>query len=266
ALSAPTSVTNVASVSGGSDTNTSNNSVNDTTTINAAADLTIAKSHSGNFIQGHIGATYTISVSNIGGTPTSGTVTVTDALPSGLTATAMSGTGWSCTVATLTCTRGDALAAGAAYPAITLTVNVASNAPASVTNVASVSGGGDAIGTNNSVSDPTTIVPPTTVRVYLVSGGTWIVPSNWNSANNTIEVIGGGGGGANGPSDGFNGGGGGGGAYAKSVNVTLTPNTNVAYAIGGAGGVGGAGGDTWFCNSTANCASMGGAAVVVGAQ
>ena len=40
--------------------------------------------------------------------------------------------------------RSDALAAGASYPAITHTVTVASKAPASVTNTATVVGGGEA--------------------------------------------------------------------------------------------------------------------------
>jgi uncharacterized protein (TIGR03437 family) len=44
-----------------------------------------------------------------------------------LTATAIGGTGWSCTLTPLACTRSDALAAGASYPAITVTVNVANN-------------------------------------------------------------------------------------------------------------------------------------------
>ena len=65
-----------------------------------------------------------------------GTVTVVDTLPAGLTATALAGTGWTCTLATLTCTRSDVLAATGVYPAITLTVTVASNAPASLTNTA----------------------------------------------------------------------------------------------------------------------------------
>ncbi len=54
-------------------------------------------------------------------------MTVSDTLPAGLTATAISGTGWSCTLSTLTCTRSDALAAGAIYPPITVTVNVAND-------------------------------------------------------------------------------------------------------------------------------------------
>ena len=31
--------------------------------------------------------------------------------------------------------------------------------------------------------------------IFLTSGSTWTVPSDWNISNNTIEVIGGGGGG-----------------------------------------------------------------------
>ena len=59
----------------------------------------------------------------------------------------------------MTATRSDALAAGASYPALTLTVSVASNAPASVTNTATVSGGGEINTANDTASDPTTIKP-----------------------------------------------------------------------------------------------------------
>src|SRR5438552_374063 len=113
-------VTNTAAVSGGGETNTSNDSASDVTTITQAPDLTITKSHTGNFVQGQTGATYTITVANGGGSATSATVTMTDTLPVGLTATAISGTGWSCTLATLTCSRSDTLVASASYPAITL--------------------------------------------------------------------------------------------------------------------------------------------------
>src|SRR4030095_14159440 len=89
---------------------------------------------------------------------TSGLVTVTDTLPAGLTATAINGTGWSCVLGTLTCTRSDVLAAGASYPLITVTVTVANNAAASVTNIANVSGGGQIITTNDSDTDPTTVI------------------------------------------------------------------------------------------------------------
>ena len=84
-------------------------------------------------------------------------VTVTDALPAGLTATAISGTGWTCTLGSLSCNRTDALGASASYAPVTVTVNVAANAPASVTNNATVSGGGELNTANDSASDPTTI-------------------------------------------------------------------------------------------------------------
>ena len=115
--------------------------------------LTVRKSHTGDFTQGQTGATYSILVANAGTAPTSGTVTVVDTLPKGLTATAMSGIGWGCTLATLTCTRNDALSAGGSYP-LTVTVNVASDAPASVTNQVSVSAGS----ATANASDPTTVV------------------------------------------------------------------------------------------------------------
>ena len=53
----------------------------------------------------------------------------------------------------------DFLAAGANYPAVTLTVNVVSNAPSVVTNTATVTGGGDTSVGNNNVGDSTKIVP-----------------------------------------------------------------------------------------------------------
>lgn len=163
ASNAPTSVTNTAAVSGGGQTNTSNDTASDPTTITPATpDMTITKTHTGNFAQTQTGATYTLTATNSGTSSTSGAVTVTDTLPASLTATAISGTGWTCSLGTLSCTRSDALAAGASYPIITLAVNVAANAPTSVTNTAAVSGGGQAVTTNDTASDPTTITvtPP----------------------------------------------------------------------------------------------------------
>ncbi|MFE9096254.1 hypothetical protein [Streptomyces sp. NPDC007264] len=117
--------------------------------------LTIAKSHSGNFTRGGTGV-YTVTVGNSGSGPTDGTtVSVHDTLPAGLTAGGLSGIGWSCTLATLTCTRSDVLAAGGSYPPLTLTVNVAADAPDQVTNTVTVTGGGD--GTTHTAVDPTTI-------------------------------------------------------------------------------------------------------------
>ena len=169
------SVTNSATISGGGEPayNNGNNTVTDPTTVNGVSDLTIAKSHAGNFTQGQTGAPYSITVTNSGTAVTSGTVTVIDTLPSGLTIAAIpTGTGWNCSTtvvgsSTATCTRSDALAVGASYPVITLTVDVSLTAPASVTNSVTVSGGGENNASNNTANDPTTInaAAPPNVRL-----------------------------------------------------------------------------------------------------
>lgn len=107
------------------------------------------------------------------------------------------------------------------------------------------------------------------VNVFLTSGTSYSVPSDWNNSDNSIEVIGGGGGGG-GNTNGD--GGGGGGAYSRSLNLALTPGSTVTYAVGAGGSAGsvgndgGAGGDTYFCNSTSNCSSISGSAVIIGAK
>ncbi|HYL76326.1 MAG TPA: Ig-like domain repeat protein [Bryobacteraceae bacterium] len=204
----PTSATcsfavNVTAVTPGNQVNTTgtvsatNGGTGNTATasINVLApDVTIVKSHTGNFFQGQTGAAYSITVNNIGPGPTAGTVTVTDTLPAGLTATAMAGTGWNCTVATLSCTRTDALASGASYPAIVVTVNVAASAPASVSNLATVAGGGELNTANDTATDLTTItVPPdfslaiTTPVITIRAGQTANYAFTVNPLNNNFS-------------------------------------------------------------------------------
>src|SRR5258705_265126 len=110
---------------GGGDANSADHTASDVTAVTQVPDLTLTKTHVGTFTQGQTGATYTLTVANIRAPDTSGTVTVTDTLPAGLTATAIGGAGWSCTLATLTCPRSDVLAPGASHPAIALIVDVA---------------------------------------------------------------------------------------------------------------------------------------------
>src|SRR5258705_292190 len=150
----------------------SNDTASDVTAVTQVPDLTLTKTHVGTFTQGQAGATYTLTVANIGAADTSGPVTVTDTPPTGLTATAMSGAGWSCTLATLTCLQNDVLAPRASYPAIALIVNVAGTASPSVTNTARVTGGGET-NTSNDTAIYVTMVPqppsptltPTTARI-----------------------------------------------------------------------------------------------------
>lgn len=125
--------------------------------------------------------------------------------------------------------------------------------------------------------------PKAQAQIFLTSGTSWTVPTDWNNSNNTVEVIGGGGGAGSGYSDssgsgGEGAGGGGAGGYSKITNITLVPGATVTYAIGGAGtggtatsgglpgNSGTAGGDTYFCNSTSNCTSITDSSVVAGAK
>jgi len=127
--------------------------------------LSITLTNSASFAQGQNGATYTATVSNAAlGAPTSGTVTVTETAPAGLTLVSMAGTGWTCS--TNTCTRSDALAAGSSYSQITIAVNVASNAAATVVDKVVVSGGGSA---NASASDSTTVLAATVTSVLTLT-------------------------------------------------------------------------------------------------
>jgi uncharacterized repeat protein (TIGR01451 family) len=127
-------------------------------TVADRPDLTIAKSHAGNFVAGQQG-TYTLAVSNHGGGPTTGTTTVTDTLPAGLSFASATGSGWSCGAAsgTVTCTRSATIAANSAAPPITLTTNVADSARPAVTNTASVATPVETATGDNSDSDPTTV-------------------------------------------------------------------------------------------------------------
>ena len=133
----------------------------------AAADLSISAAHDRDpLLRGSDPNTtvyagmLTLTVVNRGDQPSDGPVTVTDALPAGLSPlvnnpgfgagpVAASGHGWTCTGTT--CTRSDPLAAGSAYPPITITVRVANTAAAQVTNTANVTGGATA-------SDPIGVV------------------------------------------------------------------------------------------------------------
>jgi uncharacterized repeat protein (TIGR01451 family) len=133
-------VVNTASVSGGGAAPVTTTDSTNIVDPNLAT-LLVAKTHTGNFVQGQTNATYTVTVSNTSSTgSTSGTVTVTDNAPTGLTVTGMSGTGWNCVVPS--CSRSSVLGPSTAYPTITVTVSVASNATSPLVNHVTVSGGG----------------------------------------------------------------------------------------------------------------------------
>ena len=158
----------VAVVTTATESNTTNNTAVDMTVL-IRPDLTITKTHTGGFSQGSSGNTYTVTVKNSGAgdKAASAVVSVTDTAPLGMTITAMSGSGWTCTTLP-TCTRVDALAPGDSYSSIIVTVSVAIAAANPLVNVVTVFSAAleDSIG-NNTAFDSTVIltVPDLTIRM-----------------------------------------------------------------------------------------------------
>jgi trimeric autotransporter adhesin len=147
-------------------------------TSDPAVDLSVTKTHAGNFIAGATG-TYTITVSNAAGREREdNTVTVTDTLPAGLTFASATGTGWTCGAVgqLVTCTHAPTLNAGSSFPPITLVVNVSEAAAATVNNSVTVSSASYDLNTaNNTVIDATATIDPnvstSTKSVVDLNGG-----------------------------------------------------------------------------------------------
>jgi uncharacterized repeat protein (TIGR02543 family)/uncharacterized repeat protein (TIGR01451 family) len=119
--------------------------------------LSITSTHTGNFYRGETLAYYTLKVTDAASAgPTVGKVSVTEFVPAGINLTSISGTGWSCTLSSATCSRSDVLGPAASYPVISVGVYVSPSAPLTAINRATVGGGGAPSAT---ASDPTTINP-----------------------------------------------------------------------------------------------------------
>jgi uncharacterized repeat protein (TIGR01451 family) len=173
-----------------SDGNSSTAGIQPTTIVTASPDLRIAKTHAPTtFAQSSLlpsTPTFSIVVSNTGTIASFGTVTVADILPSGMTALSITGSGWSCTLATLLCTRTDALAVGSSFAAITLEVNA--SVAGNFTNTANVScacEGASKLG-NNTALDPVTVLPTVHLTITKTNGVTSLVAGQ--SVSYTVTV------------------------------------------------------------------------------
>jgi fimbrial isopeptide formation D2 family protein/uncharacterized repeat protein (TIGR01451 family) len=128
-------------------------SADNSVTFDASTDLAIDVSHTGTFAVGDNG-TLSIVVTNASANEAIGTTTVSQTLPDALTFVSAAGTGWTCTSGqTFTCTRSDSLAAGASFPAITVTVTPTAAAAPSVTVSATVANAHDTNAANTVDSD-----------------------------------------------------------------------------------------------------------------
>ena len=111
-----------------------------------------------------------------------------DTLPSSLAATSIGGQGWACTQPSGPCKRSDVLQAGASYPAIALTVNVAANAPSTVTNTATVSSDGAVNSVNSTANDVTAIVTPAAPLLNIAKTHTGNFAQEQVNATYTVTV------------------------------------------------------------------------------
>jgi uncharacterized repeat protein (TIGR01451 family) len=155
--SAVPSTTNFASVTTPGDSNPGNNRGSDTVPVASVADLTLSKTHAAPFNVGQNG-TYTLTVTNLGPGATSGSLSVTDTLPAGLTYVNAVGQNWLITHV------GNAILAvytpilpvnGTASFTVTAAAGLA--AYPSVTNVAQVLGPNDPNHGNDRATDPTPV-------------------------------------------------------------------------------------------------------------
>ncbi len=142
-------------------------------------DLTVNKNHTpASFGNGSSTGYFTITPSNIGTTDTSGTITIVDILPTGLTlARPATGLGWTCpSVAgssSVTCTSNDLIAAGGSGEPIIIPVAVATTA-STLTNTVDISGGGEPPSFTGNNHDEDTIALENTARI---SGTVWADPN-----------------------------------------------------------------------------------------
>ena len=178
---APGTFTDTATVSGTLvDLNPANNSLSESTTVLAAADLAVrSKTDSADPVNNGDTFSYTVTISNAGPSAATGVV-ITDVLPVGLAF--VSGAGCSAVGQVVSCTIGN-LAVGATASA---TFTVQANASGTFTDTASVNGvETDPVAGNNSGSQTTTVAAVSDLSV--TKTGTASI--YWgNNATYTVKV------------------------------------------------------------------------------
>ena len=161
----------------------------------ASPDLVVAKTHSpATFFQQSllpVTPTFSIVVSNSGTAPGFGTVTVSDLLPAGFTALSVAGTGWTCVLATVQCTRTDALATASSYPTITLAVTAANSGTFTNTvTVACATCEGSTRTANNLGTDTVAVLPTTVLTITKSNGVDALVAGQTTTYTITVSNLG----------------------------------------------------------------------------
>jgi len=129
---------------------------------------------------------YTINVSNLGPDPTSGTITVSNTLPAGVTGASGFGTGWTCGAPSggvITCTAPGPLASGNALQTLTMAMT-APVVTGNITNSATVSDAiADGNASNNMASVITNVGPQ--ANLSITKSG----PASVNAGQNIVYTI-----------------------------------------------------------------------------
>jgi uncharacterized repeat protein (TIGR01451 family) len=170
----------VAVPAGTTDPNTGNNTSNqDETGVTVDTDLTISKTHTGDFTAGE-NESFTINVTNNGPSDApSGAITVTDTLDEDFSYVPATGTDWSCSenTGTVSCTYNAILTSTSTSSDITLPVVVDSIADTPTDNIATVSSTTpDSDLTNNSSTDTVNIVAEADLAITKDHVGTAFTP------------------------------------------------------------------------------------------
>jgi fimbrial isopeptide formation D2 family protein/uncharacterized repeat protein (TIGR01451 family) len=197
-----TSISNTGSVTSSTlDPHLANNMSTDVTPVSQSADVDIVKSHTGNFDAGTNNDTYTLAVANLGPSDSQLPLVVTDTVPVPENLlSANGGSDWNCTTAgsTVTCDATSPLAAGASATAITVVVGIGAGvANQTVDNTAVITPSTpDPVVSNNSSTDPTTIVAEADLALTKTAAGSFIAG---DSADYLIAIVNNGAGDAAGP-------------------------------------------------------------------
>ena len=144
-------------------------------------DLSVTSNNSpSTFRQGDTGDSINFTVTNNGPGSSGGTVTLTETVPTGLTVTGMSGSGWTCPAGqfpassgAVSCTTSAIVTATSTYPTLTANVNVATNAASSVMNSATISGSMDNTAGDNTTTDTISVLAPAILTISKTFTGTF---------------------------------------------------------------------------------------------
>lgn len=138
-------------------------------------------------------ASYTFVVKNLGFENEPGPLTVVNTLPSGLSLSSATGSGWACSASgqTVTCSRPGSLAAGDTAPTLTVNVAVSPSASGTLTSSASVSGTGGDGNMDNNVAADTYVFLATPHAYYPLDETSWGTVSDASGNARHASAVGG---------------------------------------------------------------------------